>query len=221
MIQTLMVFDDTDALSVKRFEGRYTSKEDIESIKKGDTCNFYGRMAYDTFAKEVTFTAEQVIKTEGKKKKQDTAEHKRVELHLHSNMSELDGGCEVKDLISQAFDYGHKAVAITDHMVVQAFPQAQSACGACRKKDPERDFKVLYGVEMNMVDDHLTILRNPVDTKLDEAVYCIYDLETTGLSNNNDHTIEFGGVKLKNGEIIETMQTFIKPPVPINDFIAE
>ncbi|MBR5289698.1 MAG: PHP domain-containing protein, partial [Erysipelotrichaceae bacterium] len=221
LIQTLMVFDDTDALSVKRFEGRYTSKEDIESIKKGDTCNFYGRMAYDTFAKEVTFTAEQVIKTEGKKKKQDTAEHKRVELHLHSNMSEMDGVCEVKDLISQAFDYGHKAVAITDHMVVQAFPQAQSACGACRKKDPERDFKVLYGVEMNMVDDHLTILRNSVDTKLDEAVYCIYDLETTGLSNNNDHTIEFGGVKLKNGEIIETMQTFIKPPVPINAFIAE
>ena len=221
LIQTLMVFDDTDALSVKRFEGRYTSKEDIESIKKGDTCNFYGRMAYDTFAKEVTFTAEQVIKTEGKKKKQDTAEHKRVELHLHSNMSEMDGVCEVKDLISQAFDYGHKAVAITDHMVVQAFPQAQSACGACRKKDPERDFKVLYGVEMNMVDDHLTILRNPVDRKLDEAVYCIYDLETTGLSNNNDHTIEFGGVKLKNGEIIETMQTFIKPPVPINAFIAE
>ena len=221
LIQTLMVFDDTDALSVKRFEGRYTSKEDIESIKKGDTCNFYGRMAYDTFAKEVTFTAEQVIKTEGKKKKQDTAEHKRVELHLHSNMSEMDGVCEVKDLISQAFDYGHKAVAITDHMVVQAFPQAQSACIACRKKDPERDFKVLYGVEMNMVDDHLTILRNPVDTKLDEAVYCIYDLETTGLSNNNDHTIEFGGVKLKNGEIIETMQTFIKPPVPINAFIAE
>ncbi len=221
LIQTLMVFDDTDALSVKRFEGRYTSKEDIESIKKGDTCIFYGRMAYDTFAKEVTFTAEQIIKTEGKKKKQDTAEHKRVELHLHSNMSEMDGVCEVKDLISQAFDYGHKAVAITDHMVVQAFPQAQSACGACRKKDPERDFKVLYGVEMNMVDDHLTILRNPVDTKLDEAVYCIYDLETTGLSNNNDHTIEFGGVKLKNGEIIETMQTFIKPPVPINAFIAE
>ena len=221
LIQTLMVFDDTDALSVKRFEGRYTSKEDIESIKKGDTCIFYGRMAYDTFAKEVTFTAEQIIKTEGKKKKQDTAEQKRVELHLHSNMSEMDGVCEVKDLITQAFEYGHRAVAVTDHMVVQAFPQAQSACGACRKKDPERDFKVLYGVEMNMVDDHLTILRNPVDTKLDEAVYCIYDLETTGLSNNNDHTIEFGGVKLKNGEIIDTMQTFIKPPVPINAFIAE
>ena len=102
LIQTLMVFDDTDALSVKRFEGRYTSKEDIESIKKGDTCIFYGRMAYDTFAKEVTFTAEQIIKTEGKKKKQDTAEQKRVELHLHSNMSEMDGVCEVKELITQA-----------------------------------------------------------------------------------------------------------------------
>lgn len=221
MIQTLMVFDDTDALSVKRFEGRYTSKEDIESIKNGETYNFYGRMAYDTFAKEVTFTAEAVIKTEGKKKKQDNASVKRVELHAHSNMSEMDGVVEVKDLINQAFDYGHKAIAITDHMVVQGFPQAQSACGACRKKDPERDFKVLYGVEMNMVDDHLTILRNPVDTKLDDAVYCVYDLETTGLSNNYDHTIEFGGVKVRGGEIIETMQTFIKPPRPINAFIAE
>lgn len=221
LIQTLMVHDDNDAATVKRFEGRYTSKEDIESIKKGDTCVFYGRMGYDNFAKEVTFTAEQVVKTEGKKKKQDLAAEKRVELHLHSNMSEMDGVCEVKDLISQAFDYGHKAVAITDHMVVQAFPQAQSACAACRKKDPERDFKVLYGVEMNMVDDHLTILRNPVDTKLDEAVYCVYDLETTGLSNRYDHTIEFGGVKVKGGEIIDTLQLFIKPPVPINSFIAE
>lgn len=106
-------------------------------------------------------------------------------------------------------------------MACQAFPKAQSCAAKLLKGNKDREFKILYGVEMNMVDEFLTIIRNPRADSLSDTAYVVYDLETTGLSCSFDHIIEFGAVVIERGEIKETKQLFVKPPVPINAFISE
>ncbi|MFR0979702.1 MAG: exonuclease domain-containing protein, partial [Holdemania filiformis] len=128
--------------------------------------------------------------------------------------------CEVEELVTQAFKWGHRAIAVTDHMACQAFPKAQSCAAKLLKGNKDREFKILYGVEMNMVDEFLTIIRNPRADSLSDTAYVVYDLETTGLSCSFDHIIEFGAVVIERGEIKETKQLFVKPPVPINAFIS-
>ena len=125
-------------------------------------------------------------------KRVDEAEEKRVELHVHTKLSEMDGVCDIAEFIKTADEWGMDAIALTDHRVVQAFPTAQSVVDGINKKR-EKPMKILYGVEMNMVDPVLQIVRNADDTKLEEGTYCVFDLETTGLSSRYDHIIEFGG----------------------------
>ena len=220
-IQTLYVKDNDDAITCKRFESARCPKEKLDEVGKGDYVRVYGSVRYDSFAKELVFFPEDIVKLPKKEGVQDTAEVKRVELHCHTNKSEMDGVCEVEELVTQAFNWGHRGLAITDHMACQAFPKAQSTAAKLLKKNPERDFKILYGVEMNMVDEFLTIVRNPTDQKISDAEYVVYDLETTGLSCSFDHIIEFGAVIVKQGEILQRKQMFVKPPVRINDFICE
>ncbi len=219
-IQTFYVKDEEDAITCKRFETARVTREKLDEIHKGDRVRVYGSVRYDSFARELVFFPDEVIRLEKEAGEQDLADRKRVELHCHTNKSEMDGVCEVEELITQAFRWGHRAIAITDHMACQAFPKAQSCAARLLKGAPDRDFKILYGVEMNMVDEHLTIVRNPQPLPLNEASYVVYDLETTGLSCSFDHIIEFGAVLIERGEVVARKQLFVKPPVAINAFIS-
>ena len=218
-IQSFSVFDGTDAISVKRFEGRGVTKEDLSSIRDGDYVRIYGTISYDNFAKDLTCIASNVVKIE-KAKSVDLAEAKRVELHMHTNLSEMDGVCDVNDIITYVYNLGHRGIAITDHADVQSLVKAYNTAQGLKKKDPERDFKVGLGCEFNLANDELTIVRNMTDENLDDVTYVSFDLETTGLSCYFDHIIEFGAVRIKNSTIIDRKQMFIKPPVSIPGFIT-
>ncbi|MGL5978141.1 MAG: PolC-type DNA polymerase III [Erysipelotrichaceae bacterium] len=153
-----------------------------------------------------------------KKQRVDKAEKKRIELHTHTKLSEMDGVSSVQDYIATAASWGMDAIAITDHGVVQSFPKAQGAMSKVNK-GRETPFKVIYGIEMNMVDPNLTIVKHPDERVLAEAQYCVLDLETTGLSSQYDHIIEFGGQIIEQRSLSEkTLQCFVKPPVPVSAF---
>ncbi|WP_277062073.1 PolC-type DNA polymerase III [Solobacterium moorei] len=218
-IQSFSVFDGTDAIAVKRFEGRGATKEDLSSIHDGDYVRIYGTISYDSFAKDLTCIASNVVKIE-KAKIVDTAETKRVELHMHSNLSEMDGVCDIKDIITYVYNLGHRGIAITDHADVQSLVKAYNTAQSLKKKDPDREFRVGLGCEFNLANDELTIVRNATDENLDDVTYISFDLETTGLSCYFDHIIEFGAVRIKNSTIIDRKQLFIKPPVSIPGFIT-
>ena len=167
-IQSFSVFDGTDAISVKRFEGRGVTKEDLSSIRDGDYVRVYGTISYDNFAKDLTCIASNVVKIE-KAKTVDLAEAKRVELHMHTNLSEMDGVCDIKDIITYVYNLGHRGIAITDHADVQSLVKAYNTAQGLKKKDPERDFKVGLGCEFNLANDELTIVRNVTDEDLDDV----------------------------------------------------
>lgn len=144
----------------------------------------------------------------------DTSPEKRVELHCHTKMSDMDGVSEVKDIVKRAMKWGHKAIAITDHGDVQAFPDANHAIS------PDDDFKVIYGVEAYLVDDLKDIITNSKNQNLDDT-YVVFDLETTGFSPDKNKIIEIGAVKVEHGEITDRFSTFVNPEVPIPYRIEE
>ena len=215
-IQTLSVADDDDAILLKRFERGAVTKDVLKEIKVNDTIVAYGKVEYDTYSRELVFMAD-VIQKVAEVKRVDEAEEKRVELHVHTKLSEMDGVCDIAEFIKTADEWGWNAIALTDHKVVQAFPTAQSAVDAINKKR-ETPMKILYGVEMNMVDPVLQIVRNADERELEKASYCVFDLETTGLSSRFDHIIEFGGQIMKDRACVKSLQLFIKPPVEISAF---
>ena len=143
--------------------------------------------------------------------RKDTSPEKRVELHCHTKMSDMDGVSDVKAIAARAHDWGHKAIAITDHGVVQAFPDANHYIEGLDKEDP---FKIIYGVEAYLVDDLTDIAVRAKDQTLDDT-YVVFDIETTGFSSVEDKIIEIGAVKVRNGEITDTFSTFVNPGVPI------
>ena len=219
-LQILYLVDDYNAITGKRFEGYSCTKEDIDAIKVGMHLKVYGDFVMDTYEKEMTLKINKIEILEVSKMK-DNALDKRVELHAHSTISEMDGVIEAADLVKFAYEMGHKGIGICDHVACQEFPKIQRAVASLRKKDPKRDFKAAYGVEMNAVEDHFTIIRNlNEDANLSDLTYCIFDLETTGLSNYFDSIIEFGAVKVKKGVIIDSKQTFINPQRDIPPFIS-
>lgn len=219
IIQNLSVYDGTDAILVKRFEGRGVTKEDLASINEGDRVSICGKITYDSFSKDMVCSPDKIVKIE-KSKIVDDAPVKRVEWHMHTNMSEMDAVCKPADIVNYAYQLGLGGVVITDHADVQSLAKAFNAGEACKKKDPNRTFKVGLGCEMNMVDDQLLIVRNCIDKKIDDEEYVSFDLETTGLSCYYDSIIEFGAVKVKNQTIGERLQMFIKPPFDIPPFIT-
>lgn len=219
-IQTISLADETDAIVIKRFENNRLPLEKMKEVSEGDTVRVYGSIIYDSYEKELVCKSNDIEKIE-KDSRSDLSNEKRVELHTHTIMSEMDGVCEIAEYVNQAFAWGHNAIAITDHMAVQAFPKAQAAVSKILKKNPDANFKMIYGVEMNMVEPQLNIVRRPNDQDLFNSEYIAFDLETTGLSCFFDHIIEFGGVLIKNQTVIERKQMFIKPPVKIPPFIQE
>lgn len=219
-MQILSVTDYEDAINIKRFESRLCSIEQMKMIKEGMYVKVSGSIIFDNFEKALICNPTQ-IDIIPHEEIQDMAEKKRVELHVHTKMSEMDGVNNAIDYIKQAIDWGHLGIAITDHMVAQSFPKAQRFVEGYNKNNPDNPFKVLYGVEMNLVDEHLKIVRNATNDNLNDLEYVCFDLETTGLSNYYDHIIEFGGVIIKNNTVIDRLQLFVKPPIVIPPFIQE
>ncbi|AMC93320.1 DNA polymerase III [Erysipelothrix larvae] len=197
----------------------YKSEDDI--LKKGTFARFYGNYIYDNkpYVQDYIFKMKRFTLIDSIFKRDDTSDKKRVEFHLHTTISEMDGVSDVSEYIKQAHEWGHPGLVITDHEGVQSFPKAYNAARALKKKNPDQPFKVGYGVEMNLADKNLTIAKNPKGQSLHDTTYIIFDLETTGLSSYYDHIIEFGAVKVVNGQTVDKMQMFIKPPISIRPTI--
>ncbi|MDO4466172.1 MAG: PolC-type DNA polymerase III [Bacillota bacterium] len=217
LLQTLFISDYEEALMCKRFESVRCTREEIEQVKKGQTVKVTGRLEYDNFSHCDSFTISKLEAAQVTKRK-DTAKEKRVEWHVHSTFSEMDGVCAIEEYIQQAFDWGMTSIGVCDHQVVQAFPFAQHKIRALLKANPEREFKMLYGCEMSMVDREYKIVHNNDHRSLEDATFVVFDLETTGFSNRMDAIIEFGAVKMKNREEVARLDFFINPKrlIPAN-----
>ena len=207
------VTDDTDSICVKIFENARFKKEDLLKIKEGTYVNFKGSMSYDRFSNDEVFNPNnfEILETPKEKIRVDSEPTKRVELHLHTIMSSMDGTNTITDYCKQASKWGHKAIAVTDHGCIQAFPEAQAA-------EAKTNVKIIYGTEAYMVEDHFQCVFNPIDLELEKASFVVLDFETTGLSNKYDDIIEFGGVKLEQGMVTGSFQTFINPKKKLSAF---
>ncbi len=209
-IVSFEITDFTDTIKVKMFVHNEQLPELLAELKVGAFVKVKGVTVNDTFDRELTIAT--VI---GLKKildfttiRMDNSVKKRVELHCHTKMSDMDGVTDVKDIIKRAKKWGHKAIAITDHGCVQSFPDANHAL------DKDDTFKVIYGVEGYLVDDLKEIVTDGKGQSLDEK-YVVFDIETTGFSPVTNRIIEIGAVKVENGEITERFSTFVNPQVPI------
>jgi DNA polymerase-3 subunit alpha (Gram-positive type) len=217
IIHTYLVTDYTGSVLVKIFEKVDKSKSGhLDKIKKGCSILVSGRLEYDNFARDMSITADSVLMVK-KLKRMDNAEKKRVELHLHTNMSSMDAVNSPADLIRRAYEWGHKAVAITDHGVVQAFPEAMNTV----ERINDENFKVIYGCEAYVVNDIKPTKIITIDDKRsvnDEII--VFDVETTGLNSQNDRLTEIGAVKLRNMQIIDSFNTMVNPERNISAFIT-
>ena len=214
--KTILMFavtDFTDTITVKMFTRNDQLPELLGDLKKGVFVKIKGITTIDKFDGELTIGSVTGIKKSGDftVTRKDLSQVKRVELHCHTKMSDMDGVSEVKDIVKRAHDWGHPAVAITDHGIVQSFPDANHFIETLDKDDP---FKVIYGVEGYVVDDLTEIAVNAGDERLDDT-YIVFDLETTGFSAIKDKIIEIGAVKVVNGEIVDRFSTFVNPKRPI------
>lgn len=218
-IQTLWLADEDDAIVMKRFERGSITKDVLLDIQIGDCVVAYGKAEYDSFLRDLVFMPDVITKV-AEVKRIDEAKEKRVELHVHTKLSEMDGVCSIEEYIDTANAWGMDAIACSDHLVVQAFPKAQHKVDAINALR-DTPFKMIYGIEMNMVDPHLQIVQNIADIALEEGTYCVFDLETTGLSTRFDHIIEFGGQIVKDRSCVKSLQLFIKPPIALSAFTSE
>lgn len=222
-IVTMEITDFTDSIAVKIFlADENVKKEFYSKVKKNSFVRIKGVAMFDTYDRQVEISRVDGMKlipafSVGEKRK-DTAVEKRLELHCHTKMSEMDGVSECKKIVRRAYEWGHKAIAITDHGVVQAFPDAWHEYldikNECKKAGKECDFKVIYGVEAYLVDDLKDMIVNPKGQGLDDT-FVVFDLETTGFSAKADKIIEIGAVKVEKGKIVDRFSTFVNPQVPI------
>ena len=209
-MQQLYISDYQDAIVAKRFEGARCPIEEIESVKNGMSVRIIGDVVYDSYSKCDSILVNKLEPIQ-ESKRQDLSHEKRVEWHVHSTLSEMDGVCAIEDYIQTAFDWQMTSIGVCDHQVVQAFPMAQAKVKQLLKANPNREFKMLYGCEMVMVDPEYKIVFNNDHRKLEDSTFVVFDLETTGLSQRLDKIIEFGAVKMKNREVIARKQMFINP----------
>lgn len=211
----IYIFDITDytsSVTVKMFVEKKDFSNISERIIEGACLRIKGDAQYDKFSKELAIMAFDIIETE-KEIRLDEASEKRVELHLHTQMSAMDGVTPVKDLVKRAAEWGHKAIAITDHGVVQSYPDAY----ATSKKN---GIKIIYGLECYLLDDSVPIVYEPDGHTLDDE-FVVFDIETTGLNPHKDKITEIGAVKIKEGKIISKFSAFVNPGIPIPSFIVK
>lgn len=215
-IVKIVMTDFTDSIAAKIFVKNEQKDELLENLGKGSFIKIKGVTTMDKFDNEIglSFLVGMKKIPDFTTSREDHSIEKRVELHCHTKMSDMDGVSDVKDIIKRAKAWGHKAIAITDHGDVQAFPDANHAVS------PDEDFKVIYGVEAYLVDDLKDIITNSKNQSLDDA-YVVFDLETTGFSPNTNKIIEIGAVKVENGVITDRFSEFVNPKVPIPYKIEE
>ena len=211
------LYDGTSTITCKAFVVPEKVKEVSKRLKDAKGIKIEGTAQFDPFSKELGVIANTIIETPGRKKdkRMDNATEKRVELHMHTQMSQMDGMTSAKDLIKRAMSWGMKSIAITDHGVVQAFPEAHKLLG---RDNP--DMKVIYGVEAYLVPDKTPIVSYPRKQDIDTE-YCVLDLETTGFSFRTEKITEVGIMKIKNGEVIDSFETFVNPEKPIPYRVVE
>ena len=197
------VFDGTSTITCVGFFLSDKAEEILSRIKSAKGLRVDGIASYNDYDKEITVMANRIIETEGveKEERMDNSEEKRVELHLHTQMSQMDAVTSATDLLKRAVKWGWKSIAITDHGVVQSFPEAHKFL-----QTTKADLKVLYGVEAYFVPDKDPCVSNYKEQLIDEAVYCVLDLETTGLSARTDKITEIGVIKYKNGEVVDEFE---------------
>lgn len=211
VIFTGEITDYSDSIAFKKFVSDKDQIEQMSAIKPGTWAKMQGSAADDQYQHDVVFNISsfETVEHVGRTEKYE-GDQKRVELHLHTNMSQLDATNTPTDFIKTAKKFGQKAIAITDHGDVQSFPEAYSTGKAT-------GMKILYGVEANMIDDHALLVLNPAPMTYEDREFVIFDVETTGLSSVYDTIIEIGAVKMKNGEVLERFDKFINPHHPLSE----
>ena len=211
------VYDGSSTITCKAFVEKEKAKPVIGRLKDAAGVKIGGTAQFDPFAKELGIIANTIVETAGMKKvtRKDNSEVKRVELHLHTQMSQMDGMNSAKDLIKRAMKWGMKSIAITDHGVVQSFPEAHKLLGY-----DNPDMKVIYGVEAYLVPDKTPSVSFPKKQDID-STYCVLDLETTGLSFRTEKITEIGVMKIKNGEVLEEFSCFVNPEKSIPQQVVE
>ena len=209
-ILNMKVTDYTDSIQVKKF-GRNGEEDVFEALSKGDWVIIEGNVEYDEFARDLVLNLRALTLID-KPKHTDSSESKRVELHLHTMMSAMDGVTKVQEFIDRAEEYGHTSIAITDHNNVQAFPEAYNYAKT-------KDINVIFGMEANLVNDGARLAFKEKDVFLEESTYVVFDVETTGLSSRFDKIIELAAVKVHNGEIVDKFESFINPHEPLSEVI--
>ncbi len=216
-LMTFDLYDGTSTLTCKAFLQPDKAENVLKRVKKAKGLKIVGNAQFDQYAGELTVMANTIIETNGLEKveRRDLAEEKRVELHMHTKMSQMDAMTSATDLIKRAMKWGMKSIAITDHGVVQAFPEAHKLLG---KDNP--DMKVIYGVEAYLVPDNNSIVTNPKGQDID-TTYCVLDLETTGFSATTERITEVGIMKVKNGEVIDKFSEFVNPEKHIPTKVTE
>lgn len=205
-IFTIDITDYTGSITVKVF-GLIKNTDIVGGLSKGQAVVVSGDAEFDKFAGGLVINANSISLAD-KVKVIDKAPKKRVELHLHTNMSSMDAITSAKDLVNRAASWGHSAIAITDHGVAQAFPEAMNAAKG------KEDFKIIYGTEAYFIDDLVESVNGSSEEPLDGTFVC-FDIETTGLSAKTEAITEIGAVKIKNGIVVDTFSTFVNPERPI------
>jgi DNA polymerase-3 subunit alpha (Gram-positive type) len=211
------LYDGSSSMTCKSFLKPGDDAEVLPKLKKAKCIRLVGSAGYSKFSGEVEMIANTIIETEGVKraKRQDNAEVKRVELHMHTQMSQMDAMTSATDLIKRAMSWGMKSIAITDHGVVQAFPEAHKLLG---RDNP--DMKVIYGVEAYLAPDKEPSVTNSKGQSID-TTYCVLDLETTGFSPITEKITEIGIMKYKDGKVIDQFSCFVNPEKPIPSRVVE
>ena len=212
------LYDGTSTITCKAFLEKEKAKHTMKRIQNAKGVMVAGTAQMDSFSNELTVMANTIVEMEqGLKKetRQDNSEVKRVELHMHTQMSQMDAMTSAKDLIKRAMKWGMKSIAITDHGVVQAFPEAHKMLGY-----DNPDMKILYGVEAYLAPDKNAIVSNSKGQEID-TTYCVLDLETTGFSAVTEKITEVGIMKIKQGEVIDKFSCFVNPEKHIPQRVTE
>ena len=212
---TLKVTDYTDSILVKMFSRDNEDAEMMKTLKKGAWVRARGGIQNDTFVRDLIMMAQDIMEVAPVIRKDKAPDdRKRIELHAHTTMSQMDAVVSASALVGQAAKWGHPAIAITDHANVQSFPEAYNA-------GKKNGVKVIFGLEANLVDDGVPIVYDEQHRKLEDDTYVVFDVETTGLSAVYDTIIELAAVRLKNGEIVETFERFANPHHPLSSTTTE
>ena len=225
-ILTLKVTDNTDSIFCKVFErDNEKYKQILKGLKEGNWYRIRGKVQDDLYSKELVMMANDIIKVDHVETKiKDDALEKRVELHCHTMMSQMDGVADEVKLVKQAISWGHRGIGIVDHNGCQAFPHVFNEVTSYNKgiEKEEDKFKAIYGSEISITEDRVNIIIRPNDSLIEDNIYVVFDTETTGFNAGlGDQMIEIGAVKMKDGEVIERFDELINPGRPLDREITE